>query len=121
MLVGAKVLAESDRSKDVFLAMLVHDLRNPLAPNLNCLGLIRQQRPESQDHGLSLEIAERQVRHMARLLDDLLDVSRFTQGKIQLKRAPGEFSTVVSHPVEMARPLIETKKPALFVDLPPQP
>jgi CheY-like chemotaxis protein/two-component sensor histidine kinase len=114
----AEELAYADRRKDEFLAMLAHELRNPLAPILNCLGLIRQQGPEGQDRGPSLEIAERQVRHMARLLDDLLDVSRFTQGKIQLQKSPVEFSSVVAHAVEMSRPLIEAKKHRLVLDLP---
>ena len=117
----AEELADADRRKDEFLAMLAHELRNPLAPILNCLGLIRQEGLESQDLGLSLGIAERQVRHMARLLDDLLDVSRFTQGKIQLRKSPVEFSTVVSHAVEMSRPLIEAKGHRLVLNLPVEP
>ena len=87
----AEDLAAADRRKDEFLAMLAHELRNPLAPILNCLELIRHEAATSPHLGQSLEIAERQVRHMARLLDDLLDVSRFTQGKIQLRKEALDF------------------------------
>lgn len=117
----AEELASADRRKDEFLAMLAHELRNPLAPILNCLGLIREEDPGSQDVGLSLAIAERQVKHMARLLDDLLDVSRFTQGKIQLQKSPVDFATVVAHAVEISTPLIEAKKHRLAVNLPDEP
>ena len=82
----AEDLAAADRRKDEFLAMLAHELRNPLAPILNCLELIRHEAATNPHLEQLLEIPERQVQHMARLLDDLLDVSRFTQGKIQLRK-----------------------------------
>ncbi|HEX8199288.1 MAG TPA: response regulator [Isosphaeraceae bacterium] len=114
----AAALAAADRRKDEFLAMLAHELRNPLAPILNCLGLIRREAPEGRDIEPELEIAERQVLHMARLLDDLLDVSRFIQGKIRLQQSPVDVSTVVAHAVEIARPLIEAKRHRLALRLP---
>jgi PAS domain S-box-containing protein len=117
----AEELADADRRKDEFLAMLAHELRNPLAPILNCLGIIRQESPGPPDVAPALEIAERQVRHMARLLDDLLDVSRFIQGKIRLKKGPVEFSTVVAHAVETSTPLIESKRHRLVLQLPADP
>jgi PAS domain S-box-containing protein len=117
----AEALGAADQRKDELLAMLAHELRNPLAPILNCLELIRQANPQEGDLALSLEIAERQVRHMARLLDDLLDVSRFTQGKIQLQKSLVDFSTIVAHAVETATPLIESKRHRLAVNLPAEP
>ncbi|QEH34524.1 Sensor protein EvgS precursor [Aquisphaera giovannonii] len=117
----AEELATADRRKDEFLAMLAHELRNPLAPIMNCLGLIRREAPPGQVLGLSLEIVERQVKHMSRLLDDLLDVSRFSQGKIQLRKADVDFSAVVAHAVETATPLIQGKQHRLTVRLPEGP
>lgn len=117
----AEELAAADRRKDEFLAMLAHELRNPLAPILNSLGLIRQENPSGSDLGLSLEIAERQVKHMARLLDDLLDVSRFTQGKIQLQKSPVDFATVIAHAVETSTPLMKAKRHRLTVNPPTEP
>jgi PAS domain S-box-containing protein len=117
----AEELAATDRRKDEFLAMLAHELRNPLAPILNCLGLIRYHGSESEDVRQALGIAERQVKHMVRLLDDLLDVSRFTRGKIQLKKSPVDLLAVINHAVEIAAPLIERKRHQLVVDLPAEP
>ena len=82
----AEDLAAADRRKDEFLAMLAHELRNPLAPILNCLELIRHEAATNPPLEQLVKIAEHQVRHMSRLLDDLLDVSRFTEGKIQLRK-----------------------------------
>ena len=117
----AEDLAAADRRKDEFLAMLAHELRNPLAPILNCLELIRHEAATSPHLEQLLEIAERQVRHMARLLDDLLDVSRFTQGKIQLRKEALDVSTVVAHAVETAAPLVAAKGHQLTVTLPREP
>jgi PAS domain S-box-containing protein len=117
----ADELAAADQRKDEFLAMLAHELRNPLAPILTSLELIRQEFPAQADLGEPLEIAERQVKHMSRLLDDLLDVSRFTQGKVQLRCERVDFSSIVSHAVETATPLIEAKGHRLTVRLPAEP
>jgi PAS domain S-box-containing protein len=117
----AEDLAAADRRKDEFLAMLAHELRNPLAPILNCLELIRHEAATSPQLEQLLEIPERQVRHMARLLDDLLDVSRFTQGKIQLRKEVLDLSTVVAHAVETAAPLVAAKNHQLTVTLPCEP
>ena len=114
-------LAAADRRKDEFLAMLAHELRNPLSPIMNALELIRLQGPNGPNSIQSLEIAKRQVRHMSRLLDDLLDVSRFTQGKIQLKKGPVNFSVVVSHAVEITAPFIKSKGHHLEINVPPHP
>lgn len=114
----AEGLAAADRRKDEFLAMLAHELRNPLAPILNCLELIRHETATNPHLGELLGIAEHQVRHMSRLLDDLLDVSRFTQGKIQLRKEDLDVSTIVAHAVETATPLVEAKGHQLTVTLP---
>ena len=114
----AEELAIADRRKDEFLAMLAHELRNPLAPLRNCLEILRRQWPGGLDRSQPFEIAQRQLQHMARLLDDLLDVSRFSQGKIELRKTSVHFSTVVSHAVESAMPLVEAKGHHLSVSLP---
>jgi PAS domain S-box-containing protein len=117
----AEDLAAADRRKDEFLAMLAHELRNPLAPILNCLELIRNEAATNPLLEQLREIAERQVQHMARLLEDLLDVSRFTQGKIQLRKEALDVSTVVAHAVETATPLVAAKGHQLTVTLPREP
>jgi PAS domain S-box-containing protein len=114
-------LAEADRRKDELLAMLAHELRNPLAPILNALEVIRLDCSDSASVEQAREIARRQVRHMARLLDDLLDVARFTRGKIQLRREPVDLAAVAAQAIETARPLIEARGHRLEVTLPPGP
>lgn len=117
----ADELAAADRRKDEFLAMLAHELRNPLAPILNSLEEIRLNKPSDSAIGQALDVAGRQVRHMSRLLDDLLDVSRFTRGKIQLRREPIDLAALVPLAVETARPLIEMNGQELTVTLPDRP
>jgi PAS domain S-box-containing protein len=111
-------LAQADRSKDEFLAMLAHELRNPLAPVRNALQIMKQ--PGAS--GLILEkmrsMIERQVLHLARLVDDLLDVSRITRGKIQLRREPVHLAAVVGRAVETCQPLVEARRHQLTVSLP---
>ena len=92
----ADELAEADRRKDEFLAMLAHELRNPLAPIRNALELIRLDADDPAAVDQAREIAGRQVGHMARLIDDLLDVSRITRGKIQLRREPVDLASALS-------------------------
>jgi signal transduction histidine kinase len=104
------------RVKDEFLAMLGHELRNPLAPIVTALQMMRLQ----GTCGPTQEILERQVAHMMRLVDDLLDVSRIRQGKIELRREWVELSAVVERAVEMARPLLEQKRSELVLDVPAQ-
>jgi PAS domain S-box-containing protein len=97
---------ESDRRKEEFLAVLAHELRNPLAPIVNSAEIIRvAQDPATLQR--SQVILERQARNMKRLVDDLLDVSRITRGKIGLKKQSVELGAIVDHAVETARPLID--------------
>ncbi len=114
-------MAQADRRKDEFLATLAHELRNPLAPIRNALELLRA-RPDS--HTLieqARTMMERQVRQLVRLVDDLLDISRITQGKVQLRKQRVELAAVVQSAVEAARPLIEARGHELTATLPPEP
>jgi signal transduction histidine kinase len=112
---------EINRHKDDFLAMLAHELRNPLAPILSAMQVIRRHPANEEVVHRAQEIVERQVRHQARLLDDLLDVSRITRGRIRLRRAPVELRSAVSAAVEATRPLIDARSHALTVVLPETP
>ena len=114
-----EVLREADQRKDEFLATLAHELRNPLAPIRTAAEVLT--RPDLADEQLSWsrQVIHRQVEHMARLLDDLLDVARITRGKLQLRKQPVDLGTVVDTAVEAARPLITARKHGLAVDLPP--
>ena len=112
-------LKESDRRKDEFLAMLAHELRNPLAPIRNALQLMKQTAiGEVGAWSTDLEMVERQVIHMTRLIDDLLDVSRISQGKITLKREPVAVVDIVEHAVATHRAIIENSGLSLEVVLP---
>ena len=103
-------------AKDEFLAMLGHELRNPLAPILTALQIMRMRGDNVGTR--EREIVERQVRHLMNLVDDLLDVSRVTQGKIELKVERVEVSEVVADAVEQASPLVEQRGHAIEVDVP---
>jgi signal transduction histidine kinase len=110
-------LREADRRKDEFLATLAHELRNPLAPIANSLHIMQRTAPDS---GLQwcFEVIQRQVRQLSRLVDDLLDVSRITRGKIVLRKSPVELASVVRSAVETSRPLITAAGHELSVELP---
>jgi len=111
----ARALAETaNRAKDEFLAMLGHELRNPLSPILTALQLMRMRGPVGREHA----VIERQVGHLVRLVDDLLDVSRITRGKIELRREPLELAAAVAAGLEMARPLLEQRRQKLTLDVP---
>ncbi|HTE20622.1 MAG TPA: DUF4118 domain-containing protein, partial [Armatimonadota bacterium] len=116
----ARALAAADERKNEFLAMLAHELRNPLAPILNAVEIMRA-RPNRERGERVREVIDRQVRHMARLLDDLLDVSRITRGKIELRKEPAALDEIVAQAVEMSRPLIESRRHELLISLPPEP
>jgi CheY-like chemotaxis protein/nitrogen-specific signal transduction histidine kinase len=113
-------LREADRRKDEFLAMLAHELRNPLAPIRNSLHILRLTAGGAGGDGV-LDMIERQVTHMVRLVDDLLEVSRITRGKIDLRRGRVELAAVVRTAVETSRPFLDAAGHDLTVDLPPEP
>jgi PAS domain S-box-containing protein len=106
-----------NRAKDEFLALLGHELRNPLSPILTALELMKMQAPESLRQ--EREMIERQVQHVVRLVDDLLDVSRITRGMVSLERKRVDLVKVVERAIELASPLIEQRAHRLAVDLPP--
>ena len=111
----ARVQAETaSRSKDEFLAMLGHELRNPLAPIVTALEILRlrSQVPERE-----MGILKRQVQHLTRLVDDLLDVSRITRGKVEIRKEPVELSAAVAKGIEMASPLLEQRQHELTVEV----
>ena len=100
-------LREAERRKDEFLAMLAHELRNPLAPIRAAVGILRQPDVPGAIAARARDIIERQVAHMTRLVDDLLDVSRLSRGQITLQQTPQRLDEVLDAAVETARPAIE--------------
>jgi PAS domain S-box-containing protein len=113
------VLQDADSHKDQFLATLAHEMRSPLGPIRNAVELMRRTEPvESQVHHQARDIITRQVDHLARLVDDLLDVARISQGKIALQKTEVELSIFVDAAVEITRPLIESRAHTLDVRLP---
>ena len=117
----AEALREEGRRKDEFLAMLAHELRNPLAPIRNAVQIIRltgSQNPAVEQVGA---MVERQVQHMTRLVDDLLDVSRVSRGKIQLRKEVVDLAAVIARAVESVRPLVDARSHELALTLPARP
>jgi signal transduction histidine kinase/ActR/RegA family two-component response regulator len=108
-------LAEADQRKDEFLAMLAHELRNPLAPVRNGLLIMRLVGDNPQVQSQTREMIDRQVQHLSRLVDDLLDVSRITRGKVELRTEPVDLADIVNRAIETVRPLIEAKRHRLNV------
>jgi PAS domain S-box-containing protein len=114
-------LREADRRKDEFLATLAHELRNPLAPLRNGLQLLRVAGDDRATAELARGMMERQLAQLVRLIDDLLDVSRITRGRLELRRESVALATALQSAVETARPLIEASGHDLTVTLPPEP
>src|SRR5437660_5885746 len=110
-------LKEADRHKDEFLAMLAHELRNPLAPIHNATQLMRLKPFADPQLSSARDIIERQVVHLTRLVDDLLDVSRITRGKINLTKEVIELGTLVARALETVHPLIEERGHRLTVEM----
>ena len=108
-------LREADRRKDEFLAMLSHELRNPMAPILTAVEILRFAPEDAQTSANARAVIERQVMHMKRLLDDLLDVSRVSQGKIALRREMLDLGAVLQRAVEVSQPLMAEKGQRLSV------
>jgi signal transduction histidine kinase len=111
-------LDSSSRIKDEFLAMLGHELRNPLAPIVTALKLMKLRHNGSSDTLHEQEVIQRQVDHLVRLVDDLLDVSRIASGKVELRKETVALADVLNRAIEMAAPLIEQKHHRLLVDVP---
>ena len=115
------MLKISDRRKNEFLAILAHELRNPLAPISNALHILRLNGTEDRTIDQLGEMMERQVKHLVRLVDDLMEVSRISQGKIELRKELVEVARIVRSAVETSRPLIEASKHVLETSIPDAP
>jgi len=109
---------EAEQRKDEFLATLAHELRNPLAPIRTSMSVLSLMYPAASGVSKVCEVVERQVGHLTRLVDDLLDVARITSGKIVLQREPAALSSVISHALEICAPLLEEKQHTLDVSQP---
>jgi PAS domain S-box-containing protein len=116
-----KEAREADRRKDEFLAMLGHELRNPLAPIVTALHLLRRTEGLDEDATSARDTIDRQVHHLTRLVDDLLDVARITRGKVKLHRESVELGPVLTTAIETARPLIDARRHELAVTTPKEP
>jgi len=117
----AGALKESDRRKDEFIATLSHELRNPLAPLRNALQLLRIGAADPQRQAPVLDVMDRQVSHLVRLVDDLLEISRISRGTFELRRERVELSVIVRHAVDTAQPLLTAARHEVVLDLPTQP
>lgn len=117
----AEALADLHRRKDEFLAMLSHELRNPLAPISNAVHLLRLQKGENSIQRQARDIIERQVGQLSHLIDDLLEISRINAGRVQLRQERVAVSGIVECAVESVRPLVDRHKHELTVSLSPQP
>ena len=115
-----EALRKADQRKDEFLATLSHELRNPLAPIRTAAEMLTLPNLGEEQLAWTRQVIYRQVEHMARLLDDLLDVARITRGKLHLRMQAVDLGTVVDTAVEAARPLIIARQHGLTIDLPPQ-
>jgi signal transduction histidine kinase/ActR/RegA family two-component response regulator len=111
----------ADRMKDEFLAMLAHELRNPLAPIQNAVHVLRHARTSQETVRMTTDMLDRQVAQLVRLVDDLVDVSRITRGKIELLREVVDLVSVVRQAAEAVRPLVEEKRQQLDLALASQP
>ena len=114
-------LHDANRRKDEFLAMLSHELRNPLAPLRNAVELMRRVGSPEPRLTMARDVIDRQVTQLARLVDELLDVSRISQGKIVLKKEQVELAKIVAHSVETARPMIDAREQRLSVEVSARP
>jgi two-component system, sensor histidine kinase len=117
----AEALREADRRKDEFLATLAHELRNPLAPMVNAIAILRRPGVSPDITERAHGMMERQLAQMVRLVDDLLDVARITTGKLTIHKQSAELAAIVRSAVETARPLIDSRRHELRVELPAEP
>ena len=116
--VDAETLRQIDRRKDEFLGILAHELRNPLTPMRFALELMRRSGNTSANTDKQLQVLDRQVTHMVRIIDDLLDVSRITHGKLELRKEVVSLSSVVRGAIELCRPAVDAAQHQLRVSLP---
>ncbi|HEY8553925.1 MAG TPA: ATP-binding protein [Burkholderiales bacterium] len=116
-----RALQEAAERKDRFLAILAHELRNPLSAIYNGVQVLRAEAGRSPRTLRIHELLDRQVGHLTRLIEDLLDVSRLTSGRIRLKKEPVDLAAIVGRALDTARPLIEARKHRLTLDLTPEP
>jgi signal transduction histidine kinase/ActR/RegA family two-component response regulator len=114
-------LRVADQHKDEFLATLAHELRNPLAPMVNAMALLAAPNADGAIAKRAHGILNRQLSQMVRLVDDLLDVSRITSGKLAVRKQPVELAVIMQNAVDTARPLFDERRHTLELDLPPQP
>lgn len=114
-------IQEADRRKNEFLSMLAHELRNPLAPLLNGIQILRLHGPKHLEVQKVQDMMDRQVHHLVRLVDDLLDISRITRDKIQLHIEPVSVAAIVDRAVEVSRPLLDARGQAITITLPAKP
>jgi CheY-like chemotaxis protein len=117
----ARKWAEADARKNEFLAMLGHELRNPLAPIRNAVKIMKQRGLDDPDVCWARDVVDHQVRQLAQLVDDLLEISRVTSGKVRLQKEPVDVATIVAFAVETSRPTIEAHHHRLSIALPPVP
>ena len=118
---SAQTMIDLDRRKDEFLAMLCHELRNPLAPISNAVNLLRLQQTDDLVQQKAINIIDRQVRQLTHLVDELLEISRINTGRVQLKREPIAVSDIIERAVETLHPLINQRRHELTVAVPSQP
>lgn len=116
-----QLLQEADRRKNDFLATLAHELRNPLAPIRNAVELMRLKGQLTADHRGPADVIDRQARVLTRLVDDLLDISRITQNRLELRREPASLTSIVDSAVESSRPIIDAGGHTLHLRMPDEP
>jgi two-component system CheB/CheR fusion protein len=115
------MLRDADRRKDEFIAMLAHELRNPLGPMQNAIEIMDLAQDKPETLGRVHEVLERQIRHLARIVGDLVDISRIRERKIELQRQPIEVAALVENAIEICRAFVESRRHQLTVTLPSEP
>ena len=116
---AARKLAEADARKNEFLAMLGHELRNPLAPIRNAVKIMKQRGSDDADLCWARDVVDHQVRQMAQLVDDLLEISRVTSGKVRLQKEAVDIATIVAFAIETSRPVLDGQQHRLSIAVPP--
>jgi signal transduction histidine kinase len=117
----AEALQKADRRKNEFLAVLSHELRNPLAPMRNAVDILKLKIPPESELQFAQDVIDRQIQQMSRIIDDLLDVSRITLGKLRLNKEPVDAATVVATAAMLMQPFVESRNHQLILDIAPEP